>query len=118
MTKRLVNCWPLNLDALDILILSKVNNLLLNFVQLLVKETETLHYHRGLWRCVLAKLPRDDPEIDASILKHVQDPIEDLFVKQVTRELQRKALHTDAGLWFWIFKFFVNHTQVWYVLVA
>ena len=46
--KRLVNCWPFNLDALDILILSKVNNLLLNFVQLLVKETETLHYPRGL----------------------------------------------------------------------
>jgi hypothetical protein len=46
----------------------------------------------------LAELPRDNSKIDASILKHIQDPIKDLLVEEVTRKLQGKALHADTGL--------------------
>ena len=83
--------------ALDILRSAEVDYLLFNLVEVVFIHAKSLHDYLGFVLSALTELPRDDSESDSMVLKHIQDPIENLLVKQMADQLKREALHANAA---------------------
>ena len=90
--------------ALDLFWGAEVDDLLFNLIEIIFIHAEALHHNRSFVLSSLAKLPRDNSKSDAVVFEHVQDPIEDSFVKQVANQLQGKTLHSNAAWAFFIFQ--------------
>jgi hypothetical protein len=71
----------LHFEALNVLALREVDDLLLNLVKFFLVHAQALHHYRGLRVDILTEHPRCDSEINATVLEHIQDPVKDLLVE-------------------------------------
>lgn len=90
--------WTLDTNTFDVFRLRKVLNLLLNLVKLFFVHTHTLHDYGGNVLSCLAENPRDNSKADSFVFEHVENPVENLFIKQMTLELQCHSLQSDTRL--------------------
>ena len=103
--------------ALDFLGGAKVDDFLLDLVEVVLIHAKTLHHHGCFVLGCLAKLPGDNSEGHTIVFKHVHNTVEDSFVEQVPYQLESESLHSYTTRTFILIEPFVKRPQLLYVFI-